>query len=319
MRCLATFASSVCAAGLIASGPAVSAQSGDLQQTVDRFYPVERLAAATPAERQSCSQVLSTTGAGSPDAVIAGYTDRTNGIVRVLRRTSAGSFEVAFDSPDAWLLRGTRCAVRLQDLDADGRPEALVNFQGVRAASGWVFGWDGRALTNLTPTESDDDGRVTSWLLSPGIYDLAHEGPLRIIATREVGTLAPGQRPRLPAFVYRPGPDGLAVEKSVLAVMGFRADVAPAGNVRSFRLVQDSFPPYTLRVINGDRSGQKRVTSASIRINEVEVLGPSQVNETTQFASTVLSSLFVENHVTATVTGAPDAQILVLVEDSTRR
>jgi hypothetical protein len=319
MRNLAAAAASASLIALIASGALVRAQAADVQRAVERLYPADRLAPGSDAERQTCHQVLSTTAAGAPDVVIAGYTDRVNGVVRVLRRGAADAFEVVFDNPDAWVLRGTRCTIRLQDLDVDGRPEALVNFQGVRAASGWVFGWDGRTLINLTPTEPTEDGRASSWLLSPGIYDLNHEGPLRVIATREVGTLAPGQRPRLPAFVYRPGPDGLAVEKAVLAVMGFRADVAPAGNVRSFRLVQDSFPPYTLRIINGDRNGQKRVRSASIRLNEVEVIGPAQVNETVQFASTVLTSLFVENHVTATVTGDPDAQILVLVEDSTRR
>ena len=93
----------------------------------------------------------------------------------------------------------------------------------------------------------------------------------------------------------------------------------PAGTSGLLGLVEDSFPPFTLRVINGDRSGQNRVSGASIRVNEVEVIGPQQVNVTTEFTDTVLTSLFVENRLTVTLTGPPDAIIIVLVEDSTQR
>jgi hypothetical protein len=292
-------------------------QAADLQQVVDRFYPSDRLKPADATERHSCYAVLSTTSANEPSVLIAAYTDRANGAIRVLRRDGAGTFEVVHDNPQTWMLSGTRCQIRLRDLDFDGRPEAFVSFLGVRASSAWIFKWDGAALANLTPVQPVGE-RVSSLLLSPAVYDLEHSGPLRVVAERVIDRPGPGLRPRQPAFVYRLGPSGFDVEKSILAVMGFRADVDPRGNVRAFRLVEDSQPPYTLRVINGDRAGGNRVTSATIAINDVPVLGPAHVNERTGI-TTMSVMLATENHVTATLTGPPDASIIVLVEDSTKR
>jgi hypothetical protein len=318
MRWIPACAALFCSTAIISPLALAAAQNAALQQVVDGFYPVDRLKPADTSERYSCFQVLGSTPANEPSVIIAGYTDRANGAVRVLRRNASGAFDVAYDNPESWTLPGTRCALRLHDMDFDGQPEALVNFLGVRASAGWLLKWNGSTLSSLTPIQSDG-GRQSSRLLSPTVYDLAHNGTLRVIAAGGIDRLAPGERPVNPAFVYRLGADGLEVEKSILAVMGFRADVAPEGNLRPFRLVQDSFPPYTLRVINGDRLGQHRVTGATLRINNVEILGPDQVNEKTEFTTIVLSDLFTENHLTATLTGPPDATILVLVEDSTKR
>ena len=318
MKHVSALASLLCATGFIVTGVPAVAQDADLQQAVDQFYPTERLNPSDASERYSCYGVLDGSSTEQPALVIAAYTDQSNGAVRVLRRNDAGVLEVVYDNPDVWMLRGTRCTVRLRDVDFDDEPEAFVYFRGTRASPGWIFRWDGSALVNLTPTRLDD-GRELSLLLDPVVYDLEHDGTLRVVASREIATRVPGQRPRNPAYVYRLGPTGFEVEKSILGVMGFRADVDPSGNVRSFRLVEDSFPPFTLRVINGDRSGQNRVSGASIRVNEVEVIGPQQVNVTTEFTDTVLTSLFVENRLTVTLTGPPDAIIIVLVEDSTQR
>jgi len=308
----------LCTAALLAQGPRAAAQDSDLQRVVDGLYPADRLTPADAAERHSCYQVLGTGTTNEPPVLIAAYTDQSSGVVRVLRRNAAGVFEAAYDSPRSWLLSGRRCGIRLHDVDVDGQPEAFVSFYGVRASSGWIFAWNGSSLTNLTPTRFEG-GRESSSLLDPVVYDLTHSGPLRVVASRGVDRFLPGQRLTHPAWVYRPGPSGFVAESSMLAVMGFRADVDPAGNVRPFRLMRDSSPPYTLRVINGDRFGGHRVTGASIRINELEVIGSDEVHAGVEFASTVVAELLTENRVTATLTGPPDATLIVLVEDSTRR
>src|SRR6185503_13809490 len=119
--------------------PSAPAQTTDLQQTVDQFYP-ERLKPANQDERQSCYEVLRTTPANEPAVIIAAYADRLNGAVRVLQRNASGSLEIAFDSGDRWMLPGTRsgCTIDLYDLDFDGQQEALVSFRAVRAAVGWI-------------------------------------------------------------------------------------------------------------------------------------------------------------------------------------
>lgn len=295
-----------------------SAQTPDLQAAVDQFYPVERLKPQTAAERQSCSATLGTAAPGGPGVVLAGYTNRSAGALRLLRRIDAGTYEVAFDSPDAWLMPGARCVIRLRDVDFDGEPEALVYFQGVRASSGWIFRWDGTSLRNLTPTESADN-RVSSLLLDPQLYDLDHRGPLEVIASRIVERQVPGTRSRNPAFVYGLTETGYAVQGSLIAVAAYRADVDARSNLRSFRLLEDSTGPYRLRVVNGDRFGKRRVSGATIQINEVSVLEPRDLSGEMATASVGIPPLAVQNHMTATLTGPSDGTLLVLIEDATKR
>jgi hypothetical protein len=302
---------------LAAPAPPAAAQPPDLQPILDRFYPVDRLKPLTAAERQYCSAELAT-GDGRPTAILAGYTTRANGALRLLRRTAAGTLDVAFDSPEAWSMPGSRCVIRLRDLDFDGQPEALVYFQGVRASSGWIFKWDGTSLRNLTPTDSSD-GRTSSLLLDPQLYDLDHSGPLEVIASRIVERQIPGTRSRNPAYVYGLTEAGYTVRGSLLAVIPYRADVDSRSNLRSFRLLEDSTAPYRLRVVNGDRFGRHRVAGATIRINEVAVLEPRDLTDAMASAALALPSLTVQNHVTAALTGPPDGTLLVLVEDATTR
>jgi hypothetical protein len=302
------------------SAPTAAGQTTEVQQAVDRFYPADRLNTGDPADRRSCAQVLAMTAAGRPDVVIAGYADRTAGALRVLRRSAAGEWAPAADAPAEWLLPGTRtrCTIRLHDVDFDGQPEAFATFEGIRAGVGWIVRWDGSRLVNLTPTRRDGERQV-SVLLDPAVYDLEHSGPLRVVAARQVASAAPGVPPPSPAFVYRLGPSGFEVESAILAIMGFRVDVDPRGNLRSFRPVTDSSGPYTVRVINGDRTGARRVTGATLRINGAEVLGPLRVHERAEFTTAELPSLPVQNQVTATLTGPTDAFVIVLVQDSTKR
>ena len=250
--------------------------------------------------------------------MLAAYTTRTAGALRLLRRSDAGAYQVAFDSPDGWAMPGGRCTIRLRDVDFDGQPEAFVSFQSVRASTGWIFKWDGATLRNLTPTESLE-GRVSSLLLDPALYDLDHQGPLELIAARAVERQVPGTRSRNPAYVYGLTENGYTVQGSVLAVIGYRADVDARSNLRSFRLIEDSTAPYRLRVVNGDRFGKHRVTGATILVNEVPVMEPRDLTDAIAFASVTIPPLTVQNHVTATLTGPADGTLLVLIEDATKR
>jgi hypothetical protein len=315
---IARSAAAVLCLGVLAT-PAMPAwaQPSDFQPTLEQFYPLERLKPTTGAERQWCSAQLAV-GAGQPPAILAGYTTRSAGALRLLRRTAAGTTEVAFDSPANWTMPGSRCVIRLRDLDFDGQPEALVYYQGVRASSGWIFKWDGTTLRNLTPLESVD-GQLASRLLDPQLYDLDHTGPLEVIASRIVERQIPGTRSRNPAFVYGLTDAGFTVQGSLVAVVAYRADVDPRSNLRSFRLLEDSAAPFRLRVVNGDRFGQHRVTGATIRLNEVAVLEPRDLTDAMPFASVGLPPLAVQNHLTATLTGPADGTLLVLIEDGTKR
>jgi hypothetical protein len=299
------------------SAGVVRAQGVDAAAVADRFLPAERVPVAAGESRQSCSAVLEE-AAGEPAVVLAAYTSRAAGAVRVLRRVADGTWSVVFDSPTAWQMPGTSCRVRLQDLDFDGRPEVFVYVAAVRANTGWVFRWDRAALTSITPADASGD-RVTSRLLDPTVYDLTHAGPLQVIAARRVENLPPGARSANPAYVYRVDAAGLRADRAILAVMGFRADVDPRSNVRAFRLMVDSTGPYRLRVVNGERGGRNRVTGATVTVNDVVVLEPRDLTAGTEFATVTLPNLETQNRVTAVVSGAPESRVLLVFEDATRR
>jgi len=212
-----------------------------MKPIVDRFVP-ERLGAA--GDRLATYKVLEQSATG-PVVLIAAYTSRMGAAVRVLRRGAGGDFDLAAESAENWALAGNDSQIRLEDLDFDGRPEAIVYFLGGRLSTGWIFKWDGTMLRNLTPTTRNND-REVSLLLSPAVYDLEHSGALSIVATRVIENIGPGQQARNPAYVYRLGASGYEMQKGILGIMGFRADVDPRGNIRPFRLVADSTPPWKI-------------------------------------------------------------------------
>jgi hypothetical protein len=254
--------------------------------------------------------------------IVAAYGDRVAGALRVLRAEGGSAttdeMTLAYDAPESWALPGGACSIRFVDLELDRAPEIFVSFHGVRASVVWVFRWDGSTLVNLTPLQTTGD-RQASLLLTPVVYDLEHRGSQRLVTVREVGMPPPGQPMRTAGAVYRLGPRGLEPEKSVLAVAGFRGDVPAASNARSFRLAADSKPPFTVRVVNGDRGGQHRVAGASIRLNDVEVLGAADVHGATAALSTTLPRLPVTNRLDVALSGPPDGQLIVVIEDATPR
>jgi hypothetical protein len=299
-----------CAAVLAAGGPALAQPA--LDAAVAAAYP-ERLTPSSPQERYACHQVL------PGGDVVAAYTDQADGAVRVLRPDGAGAYTPVFDSPMAWDISGRDCLLRLEDVDLDGAPEVFAYFFQNRSSAGWVFRWTGETLENLTATETDQDGREVTLMLNPTVYDLHHEGALRVVAEREVAMTAPGVRPRYPAFVYRLGADGFEVEGSALSLNGFLASVSPEANQRFFRLVNDSAPPVTLRVINGERDGANRVDGATITINNEVVLGPAAIHAGVAVVEVELADVFTANELHAALEGAPDARIIVVIEDATPR
>jgi hypothetical protein len=78
--------------------------------------------------------------------------------------------------------------------------------------------------------------------------------------------------------------------------------------------------PYHVRVINGDRFGGHRVASGTVTLNGAEIVSASQLTSAAEFVDAApLPTLPVENTITFTLTGAPDAFMTVVLQDSTVR
>jgi len=288
------------------------------ESIVASFYPSLRLAPENETDRHSCFAVLSATlgGLGQPTEIVAGYTDGVAAILRILRRNAAGVFTVAAESDTALDMAGRECWVGPVELTGDDRPELWVWLVGVEDSEDWVFTWDGTVLRSLTPTELRD-GKRRSLLLTSSLCDLDHDGVLEIIAARKhLGDPASDA-----GAVYRLGigGSGYVLEKYILNFSMFFVGDDPSMTA-TFSLIPDSVGPYTLKVVNGEETGQDRVSGGSILLNGVEVVSPSQLTVQSEFVTFFIESLPVDNELSVTLSGVKDFSFIhVTIEDSTVR
>ena len=72
-------------------------------------------------------------------------------------------------------------------------------------------------------------------------------------------------------------------------------------------------PSYQLRIVNGDRDGSNRVTSAKIEINGQPVMSPADVNPEVETLTETIQ-LQKQNVVTVAVTGPAKSHLYVVVQ-----
>jgi hypothetical protein len=299
--------------GVLLIGSSATGQTP--QDIVNQFYPTDRLRPATMDDRRSCYAIFSTLPSGEPAVIVAGYSDTASAVLRVLGVDQNGSFQALRDSTVT--LYGIDCTIKLVDLDSNSPPEILLEFSGVKGSAMWVFRWTGVDLFNLTAM---NNGSVASSLLTnAAISDLYHDGTLQLVAFDGERPSQTDGRYETANEVFRLGSTGYEHDKYIVAYSQYGVTVDPRVNVTTFALIADSVGPYTLRVVNGDRQGNHRVTSGSIRVNGAEIISSSQLNATTEFVTTVLTSLPANNRVEAILTGDEGAIITLVVEDSTTR
>ena len=301
---------------LIGLSHSTGANAQSPEAIVATFYPSLRLAPENETDRHSCSAVLSATRDGQPTVIAAGYTDGTASVLRILRRNGPGSFTVAAESDASLDLVGRDCLIGPVELTGDDRSNLMLELYGVEGAEAWVFTWDGSVLTSLTPTEILD-GKRRSLFLTTYLCDLDHDGVLEIIAARKhLGDPASDA-----GAVYRlgVGGSGYVLEKYILNFSMFFVGDDPSMTA-TFSLVPDSVGPYTLKVVNGEETGQDRVSGGSILLNGVEVVSPSQLTVQSEFVTFFIESLPVDNELSVTLSGVKDFSFIhVTIEDSTVR
>ena len=289
----------------------------DVQAIVDQFYP-DRLAPMTSEDRRSCYSVLRTTTGGEPDVIAAGYTDVSDAILRLLTRVGPSSYVLAYETPTTISMIGMTCSVTTVDLDGNGQPDVHLKLSFGKGTSDWMFRWTGSTLTNLTPTYTEDQRQYTE-LVSSALFDLYHDGTLQVVSGGNAESDgSDGIVLRTPHKVFRLGA-AYQFDSWLVAVARFRVGADPRANGASFVPVVDSQAPFTVRIVNGDRTGQKRVSGGSLTLNGVEIVSAGQLTDQVEYLTRTVSSVSSENRLVATITGAVDAELLVTVSDSTSR
>ena len=257
------------------------------EQIVAQFFPQHLIteseddhAAGGPLPFQASDfEAVDLQGDGS-EFLVAAYTNGFSGAVRVLHKAGTG-WQLA-DEPDLPRLGGIFPSVSLLEIDGEGPPEVLVSLSSARGPSAdWVFDWDGSDLRPVNPTVAGDDGEIDTVLSDADFLDLDGDGVAEMINPTGSGPVAEDETEPIAFGDY-----------DVYAFDGER--YAPAGSVSYFgtatrqtgapvteRIRFGVQPPgaYRLHIVNGTASGADRVSSAVIRLNGVEVAGPSDFNQ----------------------------------------
>ena len=300
-------------------GPMTSAQT--VQQTVSQFYPQRLIDAANNAQlgssydQLSCYAVYDSFANASPRTIIAGYSNGVRADVLVLQAGSPNQFQQIYEVADL-PLTGTDCEVQLIDLNGDGSNEVVASFSSLRGNSiDWIFTWDGKKLTNIGPTTTDPKGRIISAAMNSDFVDLYHNGTLQIVSVGEYPPPLDGSSPDTADTLYQLVNGRFqALPNPVL----FQNSVSQDSNTPQSLEFSFAKPtlvpgPYTLRVVNGDRFGQNRVTSAAITLNGQVLLPPSAVNQSTEFVK-VAAQLQDQNTVHVDLTGPQGSTLLLEIE-----
>jgi hypothetical protein len=176
--------SSLFSAGLIVlAGVHGAGQEPSASAIVAQFYPqsLVQLAESSgePYTRQQCFAVYDTNTAGSPQTIVAAYTNHETAAIRVLQAGPSG-FTVVAD-PQGLELAGFQCEVSLVDLDSDGRKEVRVDFSAGANTITWLFKWTGQDLINVTPTTpAPASGHQTSTLIGAQLLDVDNDGVKKV-------------------------------------------------------------------------------------------------------------------------------------------
>jgi hypothetical protein len=284
-----------------------------IEQIVEQFFP-QRLIDASEADfqkggpapfRARAFRLADLDGIGTTNYIVAAYTNGYSAAIRVLRVESGTATLVS--EPNLRLLDGIRSAVELVDVERDGRPEVAVHFSSARGElTDWVFKWTGTELRLIGPFTVDENGDAFTRLFESSFFDVDGDGVLEIVQS-------PPEGPVEITEVYRfDGQNFTLITSQVYFETFYRQTAAPVTETRTFQ-VQNPGSGFLLTIINGNREGENRVSSGTIKLNGVVVLTPNDLNQqvrTVVRQVTVLASNVLE----AELAGKPTGQVLITIE-----
>ena len=235
------------------------------------YYPtdldaeaIELARAGGPAPvRHSAFVLADLTGEGATNDIIAVYSNRISGRVRVLRRSTL-SVQVV-DGPSNAELTGTLPGIALMDLDGVAPPEMMVSLTTMSGGHhDWLYRWNGSALELIGPTSADPAGTVTSLLSNATFRDLDGDGILEAIS----GVSALENDESLPARqpIYRLVGGQFTLWKQPWFYGEFARKMGEDVTTASVE-VNVAAGNYQMRVVNGNADGTRRVRSGSLRLN----------------------------------------------------
>ena len=294
------------AASLFSAALETIPQAVDPAEIVRRHYPMTRLAPEDDDAKRECFAVRDVDAQGGPVRIVAGYTDFSTAVVRVLTRTAPGRFRVTYETPREPRLDGTGCDITLLDFDGDGQRDVFVELALGRHSAGLVFRWKRNGLENVSPSD----------LLNPFIVDIRHDGTLQVVAQgSDDRDRKEDEKRSAPSWLYRFADGRYVFDEPVLLVTQVSVGDPEILTHLSLILAEDLSGPYVLRIVNGDAQKRRRVTGATVKLNGVVIAGGTQINERVEFLDVPLGSFLpIENKLDVEVQGPAGGFITIVVK-----
>lgn len=279
----------------------------------------------------TCAAVYSRKADGTPEYVVASY-NGDNAEVAMLVYESEKAHIIDTVTDRDFFLGGQYCDVAILNLADSEHPSSLLEKTVALSYNGqdWYFLWNGKKLANITALYHDDPPlRAPNSAMSDSkVVDIDHRGAMQIVGNKgdydkfpqEDGISASGTNllfryngktyTQAKTFLYlREYVPNLPKSDDELAL--YKTDSAMW--TQEIAMHQAPAPSYQLKILNGNRDGSNRVTSAKVEVNGVTVVSSAEINKGVETLTRTIQ-LQRENKIKVTVDGPEESHMYITVE-----
>jgi hypothetical protein len=334
---------------LLAAQVVLSAQSSDqtpspaVKQAAESAFPQDlrypdkaqpgSVSQSNPYD--TCAAAFSKNATVAPDLIAAAYSGDGAEVAMLSYAPGVAKILSAITNQQFWLTDG-ECDLQIVHLaDPDHPDSPLAETLDVSFDQGpdWFFIWDGKKLQNITALEADNyiwRGKEVpnSAMYQARVVDFDHRGAMQIVGNsgwfdkfpQDDGIASTGTYTlfRYNGTTYAPARTLQYLEeyepnlaKSHDDLAAYKTDAAPW--TQGINMHSTPALSYQLTVVNGDRDGSNRVTSAKVEMNGVTIVSPNEVNQGVNTLTRTIQ-LQKENMIKVTVDGPAKSHIYVAVE-----
>jgi hypothetical protein len=290
---------------------------------------------SSPDYYSTCAAVFSRGADNEPSLIAAAYNG--DGAEVAMLAYTPGSTEVlsAFTN-EQFALGDGACGLAIDNLADSEHPNSplartiVVTFHD---APVWFFTWDGKKLQNITELDSAMGywkGREVpdSAIRNADVVDIDHSGAIQLTEINGDGDKVSGEDGIIASptkTLFRYNGDIYSPAKTLIAIQEFEPNLPQTpdelasyypGDARwimGIDMHQTPTRSYRLTIINGDRDGSSRVSSAMIEVDGVTIVQSTEVNENVEMLTRTIR-LQKENDIKVTVDGPEKSHIYVTVE-----
>jgi hypothetical protein len=322
---------------LSAQNAGLTANSAETRAAEAAFPQDLRYPGKPPSENpyHSCSAVLSRKADGTPDLIAAGYSG-DGAKVGILASTPNGDKIISPIADQPLLPTDGECElqmVSLADPEHSDSPLAKTIQATFDGGPDWFFTWDGKKLQNITALDAQMDywmGKEArnSNMYSTNVVDIDHRGPMQIVADNGDWDKFPGDdgiAATGAVTLFRYNGSAFVPAKTLIEIEEFEPNFPKTSDqlaeyktdaaqwTRAINMHQTPASSYRLTIINGDRGGRNRVTSAKVEINGALVVSSSEVSKGVETLTRTVQ-LHKENTIKVTIDGPERSYVYVTIE-----